>query len=153
MLSASEQRKYAPARMWDLALGQANRSNMHQHKTGAVVFDKRGRVLSKGCSFYGGTIRERTHAEHHAVGRMWPALDTLHARVLIVTLTRGGNWSYSSRPCGFCVNLLRHYNIQSAIWPEYDGGWIVREEGIEDMYSRIDFDITCERANQMRVVI
>lgn len=141
-----------PPGIWDRAIKQARRSNMKTFRTGAVVFDKHGRVLGQGCSFHGDGPRERTHAEQHALSRMWPALPELRAKVLVVTLGKAGNFTYSSRPCGFCVNMLRHFNIESVIYPHLQGEkHILVEESIEDLYEAIECDITAQRAKLMRV--
>lgn len=144
----------APIRFWDEAERQALRSHLSHHRTGAVIFDKRGRILSKGCSHVGEKKHRWTHAEEYACSRMWPAYTSLDAHCIIVTVTKGGGWAWSSRPCGMCLNMLNHYNIQYATYVERcnDGSWEVQSLIVEEMMHKVrEIDLGAQYAKAMRV--
>jgi len=144
----------ADLKLWQEAERQALRSHLKAHRTGAVIFDKRGRILSTGCSHIGPNKSRWTHAEEHACSRMWPALETLSAHCIIVTVNKNGHWACSSRPCAMCINMLNHYNIQYATYAEKcnDGSWEVNQIIIPDMMDRVkEIDITAQYAKHMRI--
>lgn len=131
------------------------RSHLRDHKTGAVIFDNKGRILSTGCSHKG--IRERWHhAEEHCLSRMWPANQALQAHCVVVTRTRGDGWAWSSRPCACCVNMLHEYGIEKVSYAERDnaGCWHINTHNLADIIdSALSCDINAKYASRMRVVV
>ncbi len=148
-------KQVAPLDMWQRAERQAMRSALPVRGVGAVVFDKRGRILSTGTA-HAGSAERWIHAEEHACSRMWPALDSLDATCLIVTLSRkSGSWSYSSCPCARCMNFLVKFNIKRVIYMERldDGLWqpaVLTPSDFEDQIA--EHDLTKRYAKHMRLL-
>lgn len=147
--------EYAPLEIWQKAEVQAKRSNLSRYRTGAVIFDKKGRILSGGCSHYSENPLTSVHAEEHAMSSMWPAMLALKPTCLVVTLTQADRYAGSSRPCSRCFNRLHAYRVFDTIWCERcnDGSWYIHRESVADMQDVIkDYDLTEKFAKQLKVV-
>lgn len=144
----------APLKLWEQAERQAKRSPLIHHRTGAIIFDRHSRVLATGCSHAGVSKSRWTHAEEFACSRMWPAYSSLGAHCLIVTLTRGGGWAWSSRPCAMCLNKLNHFNVQYATYAERcnDGSWETHSLIVSDLMHKVrEVDLSAQYAKAMRI--
>lgn len=120
-----------------------------------MIFDRSHRILSTGCSHK--SEREKwVHAEEHAISRMWPAKQSLGAHCIVVTLTKGNGWAWSSRPCACCTNMLYEYNIQKVSYAERanDGSWFVNTHNLEDLIDSARLcDLNSRYASHMRVIV
>lgn len=111
--------EYAPEKVWEKAISEANRSPMGVYGTGAVLFNKRGEILSNGCahpSKDGNMLT--THAERHALKRAIH-LDFRKDEVfcLICTISsRSGGWAWNSRPCLSCAQNLVRRGVSQAVY-------------------------------------
>jgi deoxycytidylate deaminase len=129
----------APLHLWELAHKQAQRSPHKRHRTGAVIYygmgnDRLPTIYSKGCAHpHGGGRRSfSVHAEMDAIARLHG--NSGGAVCLVVTLTKGGNFAHSSRPCHNCAKLLEKY-VWGVIYAERanDGSWAIRRDSPEDL--------------------
>lgn len=145
-----------PTWMWLAAEKQALRSNLSNFRTGCAVYDRRGRILSTGCSHASERSSRWTHAGEHACGRMRPALSKLDAHCVVVTVTKGGGWAWSSRPCARCANTLYQYNIAKVSYAERcnDGTWEVATLVLEDVIANVrSCDLNSRYARGMRFAV
>lgn len=130
---------HAPLNIWREAEKQASRSLFKLFKTGAVIFDKRGKIISKGCSHttHGIPPRPAIHAEQHA---LMGTGDCSGMTCLIVTLNKTGNYACSSKPCAFCTHILYKAGIENVIYAERDntGEWSVNNELVDNLILRVD---------------
>ena len=131
--------EHAPISVWREAEKQASRSLFKLFKTGAVIFDKRGRVVGKGCSHpsYGIPPRPAVHGEQHA---LMGAGECYGMTCLIVTVNKTGNWACSSKPCAFCTHILHKAGIENVIYAERtnDGEWGINNERLDNLIQRVD---------------
>lgn len=140
--------------LWEIAFSQAQRSTLKAFKTGAVVFDRKGNIIGKGCSHIAINSRGKsTHAEEHAIHNAGKHIE--QAKVLIVTIGRSGNPAFSSRPCFTCVRMMKKYLISEIIYPERlnDGTWIINKESPTEMWNR-SLTAQCKKslyAREMRI--
>jgi deoxycytidylate deaminase len=145
--------EHAPLSAWKAAEKQALRSTYKLFKTGAVLLDKRGNVVSKGCSHprHGHPPRPSMHAEQHALSGI---LNPTGMTCLIVTINKSGNYACSSKPCAFCTHILNKAGIERVIYAERtnDGEWSVNNETVSSLTSRLDPDMIHETyTKQMRI--
>jgi deoxycytidylate deaminase len=124
----------APLHVWRHAEKQAARSPHRRHRTGAVIFDERQGIVSKGCAHpHDGSKRTfSTHAEIHAIGQMkaWGQAEYM----VIVTLTKTDNYASTSRPCRNCNrNLIGRVNVVMYAERTTDGDWAIVRREPEDM--------------------
>ena len=146
--------EYANLDVWDLAEKQAYRSPFKLFKTGAVLLNGKGSVVSKGCSHVRehGSPRPSIHAEAHA---LYDTLNTAGLTCLIVTINKSGNWACSSKPCAYCTHVMNKAGIERVIYAERtnDGEWSVNVERIEHLILRVDCDMIHEKyTKQMRLI-
>lgn len=82
-----------------------------------MIFDLRtGKIISRGCSHKRPTLlpRNTVHAEEMALASVRPE-GTLGC--MIVTLTKGGHYARSSKPCASCVRILKAKGVSTVFWP------------------------------------
>lgn len=144
---------HAPLDVWRAAEKQALRSTYKLFKTGAVILDRRGNIVSRGCSHprQGIPPRPSIHSEQHA---LMGAGDVEGMTCLIVTINKTGNYACSSKPCAFCTHILHKAGIERVIYAERDnsGEWSVNNETVESLISRVDLDMIHEQyTKSMRV--
>lgn len=144
---------HAPLPAWRAAEKQALRSTYKLFKTGAVILDKRGNIVSRGCSHPRNGIppRPSIHAEQHA---LMGAGDVEGMTCLIVTINKTGNYACSSKPCSFCTHILHKSGIEQVIYAERtnDGEWSVNVELVDSLIRRVDPSLIHERFTKgMRV--
>ena len=114
---------------------QALRSTIQSYKTGAVIFDKKGNVVSSGTSHlpYKFSIGEKrsVHAEDHALDKISHISDKSNLSIVIYTLNWSGiNHTTSSRPCPPCAQRLLRAGLRHVYYAERDnaGGWCMNRE-------------------------
>lgn len=145
----------APLEMWRRAEQQAKRSTLGRFRTGAVIFDKKGRELGVGCSHLTENPLKSVHAEEHALSKVSKFFRKSGSTCLIVTLSRSDSFAGSSRPCARCFNILNRYNIEYVVWAERcnDSSWHIHKESVREIQSVIkDYDLTQQFAKKLRVV-
>ena len=145
--------QHAPLEFWRQAEKQANRSVFKLFKTGAVIFDKKGNILSKGCSHpaHGIPPRPSVHSEQDAIRK---AGNVEGATCLIVTINKTGNYACSSKPCAFCTHILFNAGVENVIYAERsnDGEWSVNNELVSNLILRVDPSMIHEKyTKQMKV--
>lgn len=108
------------------ALFKATKRSTHRrHQTGCVIVDKKGDILSTGCS-HASSLRmselHSIHAEIHALGR--GRYENLQgATAFICTMARkSGNIVYSA-PCMTCAIALRSAGILNVVYSNKIGGF------------------------------
>ncbi len=98
------------------------RSTHRRHQTGCVIVDKKGEILSTGCS-HASSLRmnelHSIHAEIHALGR--GRFENLNgATAYICTIARkSGNFTFSA-PCLTCAIALKVAGISKVIFTNGD---------------------------------
>lgn len=123
----------APPKIWDLAIKQAMRSPHKRHRTGCVIFSGKD-VYAKGTSHthHGGYRIRSIHAEMDALSKLHvkEGTDFKLLVALVVTLTKGSHFSYSSKPCTTCAKLLDAMNIGRVRYAERrnDGSWVICDD-------------------------
>lgn len=123
----------APLELWQLALAQAEHSNIKTFRTGVVMWDPKKGILSRGFSRY---LREDAldtqHAECHAIER-GPCLQG--AECLVVTIGARGGWSWSSCPCTMCAQSLKTAGVANVTWAQRDDSdvWTVQSLPLADI--------------------
>ena len=145
--------RHAPLEVWSAAEKQANRSVFLKFKTGAVLIDRKGNIVGKGCSHVteSASPRNSIHAENHAlmsIGRVEGLM------CLTVTINKSGNFAWSSKPCASCVHLMFKAGIERVIYAERsnDGEWTVNDEALESLILRVDSSMIHKMyTHQMRV--
>lgn len=127
-----------PLNLWDECAKVARRSTLARHQTGAILFNRVYGIISKGCSHHSGIFRDRpsVHAEAHAIREAKGFASGMN--LLIVTLTKPGNFAYSSRPCIKCLLHANKIGIQEIIYAERlnDLSWVVNQEKPSEMIER-----------------
>lgn len=105
------------------AIQVARRSTIRRHKTGAVITDSKGNVISVGWSHVPSYSLKDTpfsmHAEHHAILRAAQSKRSVrNGRIYIATIaSKSGNVT-SAKPCNVCAALLREVGIKEIIYTE-----------------------------------
>jgi cytidine deaminase len=97
------------------AIRAARRSDVYDHKTGAAVYDSRGKLLAIGWSHQRRDLKSTPysmHAEHHALSRL--KRSDQPRTIVIATVTKGGALTCST-PCRSCRNLINKYAITKVI--------------------------------------
>ena len=146
--------QHAPLDIWRLAEKQANRSVLKLFKTGAIIFDSYGKVVSKGCSHMkeNWAPRPNIHAEQDALLKSG---NVSGMTCLIVTINKSGNHACSSKPCAFCTHIMHKAGIGRVIYAERtnDGEWSVNDETLDNLILRVDCDMIHETyTKQMRLI-
>lgn len=104
--------------MIDEAIKMANDSPMRRFATGAVIFSKRGEILSKGCSHI-SSLRLHSlysiHSEIHALHKV-RHLNLYGATIAIATIARKSGNLTSAKPCSVCASMLYAAGIREAIY-------------------------------------
>lgn len=117
------------------------RSTHKRHQTGCVIVDKKGNILTAGCS-HASSLRlselHSIHAEIHALGR--GRYENLrNATAYIATMARkSGNFVYSA-PCLTCAIALKVAGINTVIfstggmddWCEHQVEWLIEEANLK----------------------
>jgi deoxycytidylate deaminase len=104
------------------------RSRIKRHKTGAVITDSKGKIVSLGWSHMTMVSRARyysMHAELHAILRANPKRLN-GATIYIATVCKSGNVT-SAKPCDACEAIIREVGIKSVVYTEYKE--VNREKG------------------------
>ncbi len=128
-----------PMATWEEAVKQANRSPLMTFKTGAVIFTKDHDIISKGVShvaMYQSYPGRSLHAEDHAIRQLKET--NSNRGILIVTLGRAGNFTYSSRPCFNCSTRISINEIDWVYFLEKtnEGEWVVNCETADSLFRR-----------------
>ena len=118
----------APISIWEEAIKQALRSDHKRHKTGCVITNYKHDILTKGCSHThdGGMQVRSIHAEVDALSKHFNQNWALR-RVVIVTLTKVGNFATSSKPCAGCAKALMDVSVEEVCFVEKanDDSWVL----------------------------
>jgi tRNA(Arg) A34 adenosine deaminase TadA len=127
---------YAPLSAWRQAQRQAQRSPMGYYRTGAVLIDHRGEIISMGCSHPSpdGQMAS-THAERHCLGQAANS-DLRRSLCLLYTRSaRSGGCAWTSRPCYNCAWALAKRGVQAAIYPRRteSGLWTIEVDRLDDL--------------------
>lgn len=108
-----------PNRIIERAKDSASRST-YTHRMGAVIFDKRGTIISCGCNF-----AQRSAKHLHPKFYRWPG--SIHAEmdavikartdlkgmnILVVRINKAGNMRLA-KPCQHCQMYLRFVKIKN----------------------------------------
>lgn len=107
-----------------IAENAAKRSRLKHHRTGAALFDKKGRLIEVGWShtISPGSLTTTPwtkHAEHHAIERASKILSLdVCETIVVVTLTRSGNLTMAA-PCDACRKKINDTNIKNVIYSEW----------------------------------
>jgi deoxycytidylate deaminase len=130
----------------DVAVKQANRSTIETFKTGAVLFDKNGNVVESGCShvpMYTWLKDKRSvHAEDDVLNKIVHVSDRTNLSMLVYTLGKSGNPTYSSKPCNICAERLRDSEINNLYYLERcnNGSWTLNEENPHQLIERSNYN-------------
>jgi deoxycytidylate deaminase len=121
----------APMNMWYRSISRAASCTHKRHRTGCIIFDnKTGKVLASGTAHPADGYAIRSiHAERDALRKV--SSEGGSHSLLIVTLTKTGNFAQVSRPCTHCTEaILQCPEIDNIIYAERtnDGTWAVRDE-------------------------
>lgn len=98
----------------------ASRSTIKRHKTGAVIVDGKGALVSAGWSHM--TLVHRAqyysmHAELHAILRADPK--RLRGSTIYVACVAGKSGNITSaKPCGACEAIIREVGITAVVFTE-----------------------------------
>lgn len=94
----------------------AKRSHFHRHRTGAIITNSKGQIISNGWSHVpnGGTQLRSLHAEMHAIAR-GRHNDLNGATIWIVTLTKA-NYRTIAQPCAHCAIALAGAHIENVVF-------------------------------------
>lgn len=146
--------QHAPLEAWRQAEKQATRSVFKLFKTGAVIIDRKGNIVGRGCSNprHGIPPRASVHAEQDA---LMSAGDVSGMTCVIVTLNKTGNFAYNSKPCAFCTHILHKAGIERVVYAERDnsGVWSVNNELVDNLILRVDpAMIHCTFTKQMKII-
>lgn len=121
----------------------ATRSTIKNFKTGAVVFDKELKIVSKGCSHTpigkAANNKRSNHAEDHALDSISHIKDKSGLSMVIYTLNRKGQRSAtSSRPCADCAERLASANLDEVFYLERtnSGDWLLNREKPDSIVAR-----------------
>lgn len=99
-----------------IALKIAERSPHRRFRTGAVICDRRGDILSVGWAHRNGTRRKlySVHAELHALTRL-DRTRLENGTVYVATIGRTGTQKLSA-PCADCVAVLGRSGLSRAVY-------------------------------------
>lgn len=105
-------------------------SDHHSHQIGAVVFDKRGKVVSISNNFLYKTHPEYSrlnalktlHAEAGAILKIRNKTDLSGHNVLIFRQTKDGKMA-NAKPCEGCMKLIRLYGLKKIYYTRDDQVW------------------------------
>jgi deoxycytidylate deaminase len=111
------------------AINQANRANdfVRKYRHGAVIFNKRGTVLSKGFNCkrnipalrkYGYNPEYSLHSEANAILKA-DREDLVGSSILVVRT--GATKLCLSKPCEFCMNMIHEAGIKNVYYSDTDG--------------------------------
>jgi deoxycytidylate deaminase len=106
------------------AVKQSLRSTIETFKTGAVLFDKDGKIVETGCShvpLYTWLKDKRSvHAEDHVLNKIIhiEKEELRHMSMLIYTLGKSGNPATCSKPCSKCAERLVSSGIKNICYLE-----------------------------------
>src|ERR1043166_3812522 len=107
--------------MLDKAMNAAKRSSLKRHKTGAVIVDSKGVLVSIGWSHMTNTTRSQyfsMHAELHAILRADKRERLKNATIYVATIAgRSGNIT-TAKPCEACEAIIRSVGIKSIVYTE-----------------------------------
>jgi deoxycytidylate deaminase len=128
----------APAPAWKAVFSEASRSPMQGYRTGAVLIDKNGDVVIKGCSHPSlNTKMNSIHAERHCLLQA-QHIDLRDTTCLVYTKSsRSGGAAWTSRPCLSCAKSLVKRGVKTAIYPVRDpesGIWRIEEDSMTDVF-------------------
>ena len=101
------------------ALKLAHRSTIKTFGTGAVIYDKRGDIVSDGWSHFGSLNLSRyrsIHAELHAILRCGNRVSLQDATCVIATIRQKNGNITLSKPCEFCRELLNEVGVEKVIY-------------------------------------
>lgn len=118
---------------------QARRSTLGNFRTGAVVFNNDYEIISKGCSHHRAWVgKPSIHAEIDALGIFSGSRSGSGLNILIASIGRSGNYTYTSRPCYSCLSRIDKVGISEIYYPERDnvGSWIMNVERPDQMLKR-----------------
>ncbi len=140
----------APIEIWEHAIKQAKRSTFKRHRTGAVIFDKHG-PIEWGCSYKGinGHVSS-VHAEVDALRRAKHFLSGGES-IVIVTLTKPGNFALTSKPCFTCASQLEGMHDIIYVERQNDGVWAVNVEHSIALLERSSMSAHMKYAREMRL--
>lgn len=99
----------------------AERSTLKTYQTGAVIFDKRGNVVSTGWAHYNEITTSRygyprsVHAELHALVRTNKINITGSIMAIAMKKRKSGNRG-NAKPCALCEHLLKESGIEFVIY-------------------------------------
>jgi deoxycytidylate deaminase len=135
-----------PIELWEAAEKQAKRSTLNKFKTGAVIFDKDMNIIGRGCSHdKDGHYLPTVHAEYEALRDSYGARNYGEQRVIgqgivIVSINKAKNYTYSSRPCLRCAAELHLGNIRYVYYAERlnDGEWIINVDSPVGLLNRAE---------------
>lgn len=116
--------------IWYKAISRASGCTHKRHRTGCVIFDSNNHISAAGTAHptEGDYAIRSIHAERDAL-RKFRGGDN-HS-ILVVTLTKVGNFASVSRPCTDCATTLCEFpEITKVIYAERanDDSWVVRKE-------------------------
>jgi deoxycytidylate deaminase len=159
LFKQSEFTDILPFDLWKQVYKQAERSTLDSFRTGAIIFDtKTMEVIGRGCSHHSEwttTVLFSTHAEDHALKESkHKRLHNKSYSVLVLTIGRAGNPTYSSRPCISCASRLEEEDIDLVYYPERltDGNWTINCEKSIDLVDRAsDSDFNARYAKDLRI--
>ena len=126
----------------EVAEKQANRSTIETFKTGAVVFDKNMNIVEAGCShvpMYTWLRNKRSvHAEDDVLSKIVHVENRSDLNMLVYTLGKSGNPTYSSKPCKICAERIIGSNINKVYYLERcnDDTWTLNEESPTNLIKR-----------------
>jgi deoxycytidylate deaminase len=124
------------------ALIKATKRSTHKrHQTGCVIVDKKGEILSTGCS-HSSSFRmnelHSIHAEIHALG-LGRHKNLNGATAYVCTIARkSGNKTYSA-PCLTCAIALKSAGIEEVVfsvggmddWCEHLVEWLIQDANLK----------------------
>lgn len=101
------------------ALVKATRRSTHsRYQTGCVILNRRGEIVSDGCSHSSSrTLKElrSVHAEIHALGR-GRHIDLTDCVAYVVTMARKSRNLVNSAPCFTCAIAMKSAGIKEVIF-------------------------------------
>jgi tRNA(Arg) A34 adenosine deaminase TadA len=101
------------------ALVKATRRSTHsRYQTGCIIVNRRGKIVSDGCSHSSDrTLKElrSIHAEIHALGR-GRHIDLTNCVAYVVTMARKSRNLVNSAPCYTCAIAMKSAGIEEVIY-------------------------------------
>lgn len=113
-----------------IAKAASLKSDHHSHKMGAVIFDKRYRLVSVSCNFLFKTHPVYTrlnalktlHAEAGAILKIHNKVDLKGLSVLIYRQLKDGTLA-NAKPCPGCMKLIKLYGIKKVYYTNENRVW------------------------------